>query len=168
MEDREFGSLPTVFLPRTAHLQASQPRIRIADMRPNSRFNRPVESTTVSEYMHCSIDDPEFKSAGCMVQIHLPGSDKSISRTLKQKRRSSGIHRGKGKRHSTSTREGTASSSPPASGAGSRKTSSSGPSASSPSSSSTPRPQRGGWNSRTNSQGSNWNKQQRVPSGVVH
>jgi len=169
MDDRQFGSLPIVCLPRGPHINAHLHPMTMRVTRPQSKFQRSVEVFSI-EPLFTTLADSEQKAAGYVINIRLPQWNTAKTQLMRRPtrpRNSSGYK----KRRDNPPREGNNHlSNPP-----SRKSSTNfQPQPQSqhqtpPAQTLSPRPPRpsnNNWNSdRTASQSGSWNK--RSTSGMV-
>lgn len=163
LEDREFGSLPTINLPKKPHLAANEPPIPPPSTRPNSKFQRPVETVSATSL--------PMNPADSEVNIRLPGAKETIKKTMSKPRARKTTpysnNNNNNKKRNFTPREGNNSPNPRP-----RKPSSNYQTQTGPSQNTTPRPSPSGagWNNsnvRASSQQNNaWNK--RTAPGVVH
>lgn len=162
LEDREFGSLPTINLPKKPHLAANDLSVPPPSSRPNSKFQRLVEAVSATPFPMTPVDGE--------VNIRLPGAKETITKTMPKPRarKTTLYNNSNNKKRNFNPREGNINSPSPRS----RKPSSNYQVQAGPSQNATPRPSTSGtgWNNnnaRTNPQQNNaWNK--RAAPGVVH
>jgi hypothetical protein len=162
LEDREFGSLPTINLPKKPHLAANELSVPSPSARPNSKFQRLVEAVSAMPFPMTPVDGE--------VNIRLPGVKETITKTMPKPRarKMAPYNNSNSKKRNFNPREGNINSPNPRS----RKPSSNYQAQAGPSQNATPRPSTSGtgWNNnnaRTNPQQNNaWNK--RAAPGVVH
>ncbi|KAF2188181.1 hypothetical protein K469DRAFT_684919 [Zopfia rhizophila CBS 207.26] len=83
LEEREFGSLPTVKLSKVPHLAASEPPMGFPTIRPNSRFHRTLEITTKSSL---NTLDGDQNADGIDITIRLANMREPITKTIPRKR----------------------------------------------------------------------------------
>ena len=77
LEEREFGSLPTVRLPDRAPSNAWQPARAPLTPRSRSRFQKPVQVLSIEPYVFRARETPQ----GTVIEIMLPGTEKSTTVT---------------------------------------------------------------------------------------
>ncbi|KAH9874429.1 hypothetical protein IAQ61_003618 [Plenodomus lingam] len=83
-EDREFGSLPTVKLPKTAHLAAAEPAVSAPKDDLPPRFKKQENPFTIRRLEAFDLDKSAQKVD---VPVHLPGMHQPITKSMPRRRR---------------------------------------------------------------------------------
>lgn len=171
MDDRQFGSLPIVCLPRGPYLNAPLHPMMMRAQRLPSKFSRPADVLSI-EPLLITLADCETDETDYIIKIRLPrwGTTKTrLMRRSASSRKTSGYK----KRRDNAPREGNGQSSNPPSRKASTnfQAQSQSPSQQTPpvrnSSPRPPRPNNGWNNGRTAPQGNPWSKRSNT-SSVVH
>ncbi|OCK77720.1 hypothetical protein K432DRAFT_113155 [Lepidopterella palustris CBS 459.81] len=107
-EDREFGSLPVVNLPKVPHIAADEPSVLPPTTRPNSKYQRLVETVSKPEL---DISDVDPNAENVDVNIRLGNMAKTVQKTMSRRRNRKPS--GYSKKRSFPPRDGNSSSQSP-------------------------------------------------------